>query len=138
MIHYRILPEQKLIAMCNWGKTTVEEIMKFSQDLRNDPDFSQSYDAILDNTHSESVFSYDDIEKLSIQRVDTSKPGGRLAIVAPADISFGMSRMHEIVTEFKSPYKIYVFRDAFSALKWLDREGLDIESIFERIKGETK
>lgn len=138
MIKYRILPEQKLIVMCIWGKTTVEEVLDFSRDLRSDPDFSQSHDAILDNTNIENAFSRDDIEILSIQRVDTSKPSGRLAIIAPADITFGMSRMHEIVTESTIPYKIYVFRDAPSALKWLDREGLDVESVFKKIKGETE
>ena len=136
MIKYRILPEQKLIAICNWGKTTVEEILKFSQDLRSDPDFSQSYDTILDNTQIETVFTSDEIDKLSSPRIDTSKQAGKVAIIAIADITYGMSRMHELVTETKSPNKISVFRNTGSALKWLDREGLDIESIFEEIKKE--
>lgn len=44
--------------------------------------------------------------------------------------------MHEMVSENKGPYKINIFRDTGSALKWLGREGLDIESIFEEIRRE--
>lgn len=135
MINYRILPEQKLIAICNWGKTTVEEVLKFSQDLRSDPDFSQSYDTILDNTQIEDAFTSDDINKLSNPRIETSEPAGKVAIIAPADITYGISRMHELVAATKSPQKLYVFRNTGPALKWLDREGLDIEHIFEEIKG---
>jgi hypothetical protein len=138
MINYRILPEKKLIAICNWGKTTVEDIVKFSQDLRSDPGFSQSYDSIVDNTQLESIYTGDEIKKLSNPRIDTSKSVGKVAIIAPADIIYGMSRMHELISETKSPHKIHVFRDTGSALKWLDREGLDIESIFEEIKGKIK
>ena len=137
MINYRILPDQKLIAMCIWGETTVEDILKFSRYLRSDPDFSQSHDAVLDNSQTQGAFSRNDIEKLSALRVDKSKPSGKLAIIAPADITFGVSRMHAMLTESEIPYNIYVFRDAFSALKWLEREDLDIEGLFEKIKGET-
>ena len=136
MIKYRILPEQKLIAICNWGKTTVEEILKFSQDLQSNPDFSQSYDTILDNTRTETAFTSNEINKLSNPRIDTGKQAGKVAIIAIADVTYGISRMYEILAEPKSPHTVSVFRDTDLALKWLDREGLDIESIMEEIKRE--
>ena len=134
MINYRILPEQKLIAISNWGKTTLEDVVKFSQDLRSDPGFFQSYDSIVDNTQLEYTYTPDEIHKLSDPRIDTGKSVGKVAIIAPADITYGVSRMHEIISETKSPHKINVFRDTGSALKWLDREEIDIEIIFEEIK----
>ena len=137
MIKYRILPEQKLIAICNWGKTSVEEILTFSQDLRNDPEFSQSYDTILDNTQTKIAFTSDEMTMLSNPRIDSNKRVGRVAIIALADITYGLSRMHELYTKTKSPHKISVFRNTSSALKWLNKEGLDIENIFKEIKMDT-
>lgn len=136
MINYRILPEQKLIVICNWGRTTKEDVMKMSLDLRNDTDFSQTYDAILDNSQLEWNFSRNDIEQLATPRIDTDKPIGKIAIIAPADITFGMSRMHELMSEQQSPHKIYVARDSGAALQWLGRDGFDIESVFEALRTE--
>ena len=134
MIDYRILPEHKLIAICNWGESSVEEITHFSLKLRCDPDFSQSFDAIVDTTDLQRHFSKDDIDELSNPRIDINIPAGRLAVIASTDIMFGVSRMHELISETKSPLNINVFRDLWSALKWLDREDIDVENIFKAIK----
>ena len=136
MIDYRIIPEQRLIAICNWGEYSVEEVTRFSLKLRSDPYFSQSYDAIVDTTDLQRPYSKDDIHELSKPRIDINMPVGSIAVIASSDIIFGMSRMHEIISETESPHNIYVFRDNDSALKWLDREDLDIESIFKEIKRE--
>lgn len=135
MIKYRILSEQKLIVLCNWGTTSAEEILKESQDLRNNPDYSQSYDTIVDNIHFEPSFTRNEIYKLAELRADSSQSIGKIAIIAPNDLTFGVARMHELIAEVEYSFSIHVFRDTSSALKWLDREGLDIESIFEEIRG---
>ena len=71
---------------------------------------------------------------MSKPRTDITSSLGRVAVIATTDIAFGMSRMHEILSEMESPQNITVFRDTGSALKWLEMEGLDVESIFEEIK----
>lgn len=134
MIDYRILPEQKLIVICNWGETSVEEVTKFSRNLQGDPNFSHSYDAIVDNTDLQQAYSNDEIYELSRPRIDTNLFVGKIAVIASADITFGVSRMHEMLSETEGPHNIYVFRDIGSALEWLEREGLDIESVFKEIK----
>lgn len=134
MIDYHILPEQRLIVICNWGRNTVEDVLRFSQNLRADPDFSQEFDTIVDTTQLERPYTSDEMFKLAEPRIDTSMPVGKVAVIASADITFGMSRMHEIIAETKSNHVINVFRDTDSALKWIDRQGLDVETLFKKIK----
>jgi hypothetical protein len=55
----------------------------------------------------------------------------------PSDIHYGISRMHDTVAKInKNPYNISVFRDARSALKWLNRTEIDIENVFKTIQEE--
>lgn len=134
MINYRILPENRLIVFSNWGVTSLEEIFDLSRNLWSDPEISESYDAILDNTHLEEPFTSKEIYKLIESRDALKWTTGKLAVISPDDVVFGLSRMHEMMSENKSPSTIRVFRDKSSALKWLDREELDIEGVFEEIR----
>ena len=138
MIKYRILHEHNLIAICNWGKTSLEEIVQLRKDLQSDPSFSPSYDAIVDSSQSESAYTRDEIEKVVFTRmIDPRHSVGKVAIIASSDLLFGISRMHETVSEIYEKHRdSSVFRNSASALQWLGREGLDIGSIFEEIKRE--
>lgn len=137
MIQYRILRDHKLIAICNWGRTSLEDIVKLRQALLNDPLFSPNYDAIVDSTQLENIPTRDEIDTLNATRMAAdSHPGGKIAIIASSDLLFGISRMHETVSEiYGNTRNSCVFRDSASALDWLDKGNLDIESIFEEIKG---
>jgi len=44
---------------------------------------------------------------------------GMVAIVAPEDLMFGISRMFQIVTD-SSPWQVSVFRTTHEARRWLD------------------
>ena len=136
MIDYRIFSAQQLIVICNWGKTSENEILQFSQNLRNDADFSQQYDIVLDNTQFEPELTSDEIYRLSKPRIDTNKAVGRIAVIAPEDLTYGMSRMHELISNMEKFHQICVFRDTESALEWLDRNGADIEDVIREIRGE--
>jgi hypothetical protein len=136
MINYRILPEKRLIVLYNWGVTPVEEVLRFGQNLQADPAFSQGYDVIIDTTHLERQYTTEEIHRLSESRYNTSlSPSIKVATIAPADVTYGMSRMYQIITDHETHIETCVFRDTGSALKWLDREMFDIEKIFEKIRG---
>ncbi len=138
MINYKILPEHRLIVVCNWGKTPVEEVLHLRQNLRMNPDYSLSYDSILDVTHLKYQYTSEEIRRMSETNFETGLSPIKNAIIAPADVSYGMSRMFEMLTDGESPIETCVFRDATLALNWLDRKGIDIERIFEEIRGDLK
>jgi hypothetical protein len=138
MIKYRILPEQKLMVLCLWGTSTAADILSLSEALRRDPEFSEDYDALVDNTSVEHPPTGSELRMLAEPRMFMMRPDAKLAVVAPADATYGTSRMHQLLTEFRSPMRIEVFRDRSSALKWLDREGLDIEQICEDMLREER
>jgi hypothetical protein len=135
MIAYRILPQQKLIVLSLWGKTTAEEIIRLSVELQSDAAFSTDYDALVDNTYLEHPCSSEELRLLAEPRGQTVRPGTRLAVVAPTDVTYGTSRMHQLLTEYRSPLHIEVFRDRSSALKWLDRENAAVECSLEEMAG---
>ena len=134
MFKYRIMPEHKLIVLCNYGTTSVEEIMEVSQNLRSDPNYSPTYDAILDNSHFEQAYTSEEIRKLADQRDRSYILPIRLAIIATKDVVFGMSRMYEIMTDGENPVTIGVFRDTDSALQWLNKKGIDVERILAEMR----
>ena len=143
MIAYRILPDQRLIVLSLWGATTAEEIIRLSEELRSDAAFSADYDALVDNTHLEHPCSSEELHLLAEPRVPTVRPGARLAVVAPTDVTYGTSRMHQQLAEYRNPLRIEVFRDRSSALKWLGQENAGVEGTLEGMaggeaKGETE
>jgi hypothetical protein len=53
------------------------------------------------------------------QYVDSRLEGGKLAIIAPRDLLFGMARMYEILRG-DSPVEVRVFRERDEAESWLE------------------
>jgi len=75
-------------------------------------DFSQCTDFEL---------SSNDIDSLSRLAINASKinPNIIMAIIAPSDLVFGMSRVYEVYAE-ESGFKIKVFREKLQAENWVD------------------
>lgn len=49
------------------------------------------------------------------------RKNGKTAIVAPRDLTFGLSRMYEMLSELnKHPIQHYVFKDINGAIAWLN------------------
>ncbi len=133
MIKYRILPELGLILVVPSGTTNEDEIISMSKRLRTDPEFSQGYDALVDTTHLEHPPRSEELRELAEPRSQTARPDVKLAVVAPADITFGTSRMHQILAQSRNPFHMQVFRDRGSAMKWLSVEDVSVEAILDEI-----
>ena len=131
MIRYRILPELGLILIVPSGTTNEDEIISLSKRLRSDPDFSQGYDALVDNTYLEHPPTGEELRGLAEPRSQTIRPDTRLAVVAPADITYGTSRMHQALAESRNPFHMQVFRDRSSALNWLSVADVSVETILD-------
>ncbi|WP_319523203.1 hypothetical protein [uncultured Desulfosarcina sp.] len=134
MLNYKILPEHRLVVVCDWAESSLNQIFELDQRLQSDPCFSKTYDAIMDASHLVRNYTRHEIENLAI-RPAVSRPSPiKIAIVAPTDLSFGMSRMYQILTGNDPMVDLRVFRDSCTAMKWLGREDLDIERMFQEIR----
>lgn len=135
MIKHHILPEEKLIVIRNWGQTSIEEVATFVQFLRRDPFYSEEYDSIVDNSQIEHLYTLDEIITLTNKKYINNASSGKTAMIAPSDAVFGISRMHQMMTEVNNnPLNMNIFRNTKSALIWLDREELDIEPVLKEIE----
>ena len=135
MVEYRILPEQGLMLIFVWGTTSAEEIFGLSERLRGDPAFSPAYEALVDNTYLEHPPAGVALRELAEPRLPTARPDSKLAVIAPADAAYGASRMHQLLTESRSPLHIGVFRDTHSALEWLGKTDMGVEGVLDEIRG---
>jgi hypothetical protein len=128
VIRYRILPELGLILIVPSGATNEDEIIVLSKRLRADPEFSHNYDALVDNTHLDQPPTGEELRQLAEPRSQAGGPDTKLAVIAPTDITYGTSRMHQMLAESRNPLQIQVFRDRSSALKWLSAEDARVET----------
>ena len=135
MIKYRILPEDRLIVLCFWGEVDEEEVLALSSDLRNDPEFSTRYDALVDTSDLQHSVSSAEVRDLAEPRI-TMSANARLAVVAPADFSYGPSRMHQLLSEQRTPMHIEVFRERESAIAWLGKDGLNLQQLCDELAAE--
>ncbi|VFQ45913.1 hypothetical protein [Desulfoluna butyratoxydans] len=126
MLDYIIRPEHALILIWNRGETSPEETIEQLDIMRADPNYSHGFDTLSDITDLTTDFTRQEIVHMAryaedLPRPETAGPT-KNAIVAPADRTFGTSRMFEQLTNGFVPFKVGVFRDRASALTWLDKD----------------
>ena len=117
---YRIDKSLGLVFTKGDGVFTGQDILNHLHRLREDPEFDNSYNQLIDlRDVIEFAASGADMRTISDYRLFNEK--SRRAIVAVKDMSFAMARMYEMFRESK-PDQIKVFRDMAEACRWL---GLD-------------
>ncbi|MCP4691307.1 MAG: hypothetical protein GY859_24890 [Desulfobacterales bacterium] len=124
MINYKILPKERLILIVNKRKLSVNELKIFREELRKDPSYSDEYDVLNDLRKLEEQYTTHEIRQMALQKYPTRK----VAIIAPTNISYGMSRMWEMSCDGGSDQEVEVFRKSGSAIAWLGKETPDILS----------
>ncbi len=120
-ISYKIDPQQRLIFTTAKGVLTGEEVMEHKQLLLHDPAFEPGMRELSDVRCVERL----EVTPAGIQHMvamDKSTATGlddyRLAIVASADVIFGMARMYQALTE-DNIQSVRVFRSIEEAKDWL-------------------
>lgn len=99
------------------GDLSVDQLKKhFETQIR---DGIESYSELIDMTDAATVFTGDEIRKLSksIRRLSKNHHFGTRAFVAPDEARFGMFRMLSLITE--DCCSIEVFRNREAAENWL-------------------
>lgn len=108
------------------GVLTDADVLDQYGALLQDPAFDPSYNLVFDMTAVERLeISPTTLQRIAhmVDRADRAIPPGvrpKVAIVAPADSTFGMARMYEMQREARNPPKDYrVCRTVDEAMRWV-------------------
>jgi uncharacterized protein YcaQ len=110
-----------LIRTTATGRVTGQDLVEYYRRLRAHPDFRSNLNEIFDAGQVEAVdVTAEDVRRLSGITEEFTKHGVpvRVAIIAPGDVEFGMSRMYEML-QVQSINVLKVFRDRKTAEEWL-------------------
>jgi hypothetical protein len=130
MLSYRILPDKQLVVICNCGVTPMDDCRSCMMKLQEDPEFDPSFRVVNDVTGLTRYYRPDEIRLMARDTMRAAK----LALVATRDISYGMSRMYEMLATRADNPRIRTFRRRDEAAVWLGFDPAEIESIFNELK----
>ena len=104
------------------GKISPAEEAQALNDFAMQPDIDLSLDILVDRSGATMTVRASDVQpQLELAKRSFNLPDSRprMAIVAPEEVDFGMSRMLQLNAGDKGPHEIMVFRDLDSACLWL-------------------
>ena len=122
-ITYTIDKQRRSIHRVISGTVTSDEILASLTEILKHPDYQPGMKSLTDLRAIQHYASPQDVRQIAnfiLGRGDEVR-GGKAAIVVAQDVSFGMARMLELLTE-SSPLSIGVFRDLKEAYEWLGIE----------------
>jgi len=123
-ITYEIVHDQRLVIATPHGVLTDADMFGYQQEVWSRPDV-RGYDELID------MAGVSDIEFISTKRVafladlsasmDPPALASKLAIIATADLHFGLARMYETYRETakQGTKAVRVFRSRNEAVQWL-------------------
>jgi hypothetical protein len=121
-IEYSFFEELKLVLVRISESVTFGQMTAYLHSLSKDPRYSPPMKKLVDFRECRNyALTREEAEKFAIFNRELSHvfSGEKCAIVAPDDLEFGMSRVHEMYTS-GSGLEISVFRRMPDALGWLD------------------
>jgi hypothetical protein len=119
-VTYRLDAERRLLVATLAGVVTGDDLDQFARAIQQDPAYDPSWPALVDaSTLNPSGISTEMLRA----RAAVPKPNPiRIAVVAPADVVFGLARMFQMMSEGYGN-QIEVFRGAREAMAWLGAPG---------------
>jgi hypothetical protein len=136
-ITYRIDHDRRLVEAMADGLLTDRDLFGYQQEVWSRRDVA-GYDEIVDMTKATiaEFVSHDRVASLAefSAGMDASDTPSKFAIVAEADLHFGLGRMYQYVRELnpRSTKSVGVFRTRAEALDWLGRDAREMDA-----RGET-
>ena len=119
--------ENGLIQTAASGRVSGAELVEYYTRLRGHPDFKRNLNEIFDASQVEQIdVTADDVRRLSAMTEEYTRLGEpvKVAIVAPGDLEFGMSRMYEML-QVQSINTLKVFRERSAAERWINDQTTD-------------
>lgn len=114
--------DEKLVIFIHVGVVPDKEFLSFYKAFYEDPSFDKTHDLLVDLRRAESTTRSSAALKAfaNIARAHTPvvSPQPKIAVIAPAAVSFGLARMYEAFSDLV-PADFTVFKDVDAALAWL-------------------
>jgi len=110
-----------LIRTTATGRVTGDDLVTYYKRLRSHPDFRSNLNEIFDLTDvTDANVDAADVRRLSGVTEEFTRHGVtvKVAIIAPRDLEFGLSRMYEMLQD-QSMNDVRVFRDRADAEGWI-------------------
>jgi hypothetical protein len=113
---YRLDAELRLMRVTLQGRVTGDELDAFTQTVKHDPAYDPSWPALVDASELNPAGLSTQV--LRARAAVPRRNPTRVAIVAPADVVFGLARMFQMMSEGRGN-DIEVFRGMREAMAWL-------------------
>jgi hypothetical protein len=137
-IRYHIRSDLRLVVLIHIGSVTDQEFLSGYQDLAADPRFCPDLDRLVDLRQTDSsARSIETLRSLAARvrnRYEGIDAAPRTAVIATHDVSFGLARLFEALTDVL-PGEFIVVRTADEALAWL---GISSEMLPELEAGKNR
>jgi hypothetical protein len=132
-VTYSFIEKWKLVRVKISDTVTFEQMTAYLKSLSKDPRYRPPMNKLVDFREClDYALSREEAEKFAALNRDLGPAfkNEKCAIVAPGDLEYGMSRVHEMYTS-GSGLNITVFRQLGEALKWLGIAPDIIEKTYE-------
>lgn len=112
-------PEQNVMFTDATGSVSLDDIMTYYAEVER-MGINPQHSVLADFTKADTNLSYDDVGRMASRRQDLSREAGsmKIAVVANADLVFGIARMYGAMLSDKC-FEVNTFRDRAQALQWL-------------------
>ena len=122
-IKFHFRPEENLVICVHKGVTPDDEFLATMKGMCEDDLFSISMNRLIDvrqaTTHgSRSASALRQLGGFMSSRYPTTDTQPKIAVIAPTDINFGLSRMYQAYAD-EVPWDFVVFRAVDAALAYL-------------------
>ncbi len=133
MIDYRFFHEDRLLVVCQAGRSDLTEVHEMRTRIRQDPGFTLSYDVIVDVSRLAQQFEMLQMQSLAETRERKALQFGKLALISGAnELAFGVLRQYaSLADQQDGGIETQVFREPGQALGWLDRAGFDLSAAID-------
>ena len=120
-MRYRINVIRGIVFTTADGILTDADLREHQIGLKNDSDFQPGLNQLVD-LQGVTSFELTGDGLRTVASTDLWRQDSRRAIVALTDVSYGMSRMFQMLTDHDSGAELKVFKDMAEARKWLGLE----------------
>jgi hypothetical protein len=118
---YSIDRQNRIVHSRGWGVLTTDDLRDHYCRMMADPGFSPDYRQLADLRRVTALTVNGDAIKEAAGLL-VFDAGTRRAIVASADVAYGLSRMFAAYAEHSAEQHVRVFRDLGAAQQWLESD----------------